>query len=345
MNSFLSHLQNIKNEAEATFAGVSCKEELENTRIKFFGKNGILQSATEIFKSITKKEKESIGSALNDIKKECLDIYQKNKKRLFIALSSFKENIAFDPAINNHISKTGVLHPYSIAIERIENFFTSMGFHYKEGPVLESEFYNFTALNIPEYHPARSDMDTFYVNIPGMLLRTHTSAVQVREAQNLTPPFGIISAGAVYRNEATDASHDFMFYQLECLYLAKDVCIGNMLDVIKQFLQFFFEKEKLDIRVRPAPFPFVEPGLEVDFQCPFCSNGCSVCKQSKWIEICGCGMVHPTVIKHMKKNHKHIRGFAFGFGLTRLVMLKLKIQDIRSLHSIHHTINKLGKQP
>ena len=208
-----------------------------------------------------------------------------------------------------------------------------MGYKIAEGPELETEFYNFTALNIPEYHPARDIQDTFWLKIPGMLMRTQTSSVQIHEMAKKDLPIAILASGRCYRNEATDASHDFVFMQVEGLLIDKKISLANLLATLKTCLRAIFDKDDLEIRVRPGYFPFVEPGLEIDVLCPFCKSGCSVCKKTKWIEIVGAGLVHPNVLKHGGLDPKEYTGFAFGFGLTRLVMLKYGINDIRLLNS------------
>jgi phenylalanyl-tRNA synthetase alpha chain len=205
-----------------------------------------------------------------------------------------------------------------------------MGFEIIDGHILTDDYSNFTSLNIPENHSARDEQDTFWIN-DNTLLRTHTSNMQVVEAKKRTPPFGIISSGMVYRNEATDMSHDFMFAQIEGMYFADDASISSLLYVLKRLLNVYFEKDHLEVRARPGIFPFVEPGLEIDFECPFCLKGCSTCKYSKWIEIGGAGMVHSFVKNEIGLSSDEC-GWAFGIGLTRIVMLKYNITDIRKLH-------------
>ena len=208
-----------------------------------------------------------------------------------------------------------------------------MGYQIVEGPELETDYYNFQALNIPENHPARDLQDTFWLNLPNQLMRTQTSPVQIRVMETQQPPVAILSVGRAYRNEATDASHEFVFEQAEGLFVGKNVSLANLLATLKLFLQEIFESKNLEIRVRPGYFPFVEPGLEVDMLCPFCEKGCSVCKKTKWIEIGGAGIVHPNVLKACGLNPDEFSGFAFGMGLTRIVMLKFGINDIRLLSS------------
>lgn len=228
---------------------------------------------------------------------------------------------------------TGSLHPYTQVLAQLEDIFISMGFRIASGPELETEFNNFTALNIPADHPARDSQDTFWLNLPGMLLRTQTSSVQVREMLRGELPLAMIAAGRTYRNEATDASHDFVFMQLEGLLVDRHVALTDLFGTLKVCLRAIFGRDDLELRVRPGYFPFVEPGVEVDMLCPFCQAGCSVCKRTRWVEIAGAGLVHPQVLQHCQIDPTTYSGFAFGFGLTRLVMLKYGINDIRLLHS------------
>jgi phenylalanyl-tRNA synthetase alpha chain len=208
-----------------------------------------------------------------------------------------------------------------------------MGWHIADGPEVETDYYNFTALNIPDEHPAREMHDTFWLDVPGMLMRTHTSTVQIHTMKKKELPLAVFAPGRCYRNEATDASHDFMFTQGEGLVIDKNISIANLLAIAQTFLQEFFEKKDLKIRARPGYFPFVEPAIEIDASCPFCKNGCSVCKKTTWIELLGSGLVHPNVLRHGNINPDLYRGCAFGFGMERLAMVKYGINDIRLFHS------------
>ena len=208
-----------------------------------------------------------------------------------------------------------------------------MGYEIINGPEIDTDFFNFETLNIPKDHPARDMHDTFWLDIPNMVMRTHTSSVQAHAMLEKKPPLAVATPGRCYRSEATDASHDYMFMQCEILFIDKNVSLSNLFATAKVFLQNLFGKNDLKIRVRPAYFPFVEPGVEMDITCPFCKTGCSVCKKTCWIEIGGAGLIHPNVLKSCNINPEEYSGFAFGFGLTRLVMLKYGINDIRLLHS------------
>jgi phenylalanyl-tRNA synthetase alpha chain len=340
MISFVDILYSIKtNYNEVKALTVDTEEQIQRLQSLFMGKNGLIDQLNKAFKDLTIEEKKQYGNEFQAIKQEIKTFLEEKQKYLLVSKMGFPSYINFDPALRqqfiyDRIFSRGSLHPYSVGLKIIYDIFMRMGFEVVDGPLVESEYYNFTALNVPEGHPARDTHDTFWMkNFPNLLLRTHTSGIQVREASKRVPPIAFIAPGVVYRNEATDASHDFMFWQFEGLYISKDASIANLLFILKTFLQDFFEKDTLEIRTRPSFFPFVEPGMEIDMSCPFCEKGCSTCKQSCWIEIAGCGMIHEHVLKHMNIDSNEFRGFAFGFGLTRLIMLKYGIDDIRKLHS------------
>lgn len=231
----------------------------------------------------------------------------------------------------------GHRHPLSIIIRKATDIFDSMGFEVASGPVVETEFYNFDALNIPKDHPARDAWDTFFVQQHGemsekKLLRTHTSPVQIRYMESHEPPIRIIAPGRTYRYEAIDATHEAQFFQLEGLMIDREVSFGNMKYVFEKFFSAIFDKT-VSVRMRPSYFPFVEPGFEVDISCFNCSQkGCGVCKRTGWIEILGAGMVQPSVLNNCKISPKTWRGFAFGCGIERIAMLKYGVNDIRLFH-------------
>ncbi|MBI2120083.1 MAG: phenylalanine--tRNA ligase subunit alpha [Parcubacteria group bacterium] len=229
----------------------------------------------------------------------------------------------------------GHIHPISQMITEINRIFSEMGFAVADGPELETEFYNFDALNIPADHPARDMWDTFWVKprTLGKLMRTHTSPVQVRYMEKHKPPFAIIVPGKVFRYEATDATHEAQFHQVEGLMVGKDISLANLKWVLAEFFEKFFGK-KIDIRFRPSFFPFVEPGVEIDMSCFKCSGaGCNICKQTGWIEIMGAGMVHPKVLENAGVDSREFSGFAFGVGIDRLAMLKYGVDDVRLFYS------------
>jgi phenylalanyl-tRNA synthetase alpha chain len=248
----------------------------------------------------------------------------------------------FDETIPGQTPSFGHLHPLTLVRMKSQDIFQTMGFYTVDGPEIENEWYNFDALNIPKDHPARDMWDTFWLRnvrsqeLKGkyrLLLRTHTSPLQIRFMEKNNPPFRIIAPGRVFRHEATDASHEINFYQLEGLMVDKYVSVSNFKAVIEGFFSIFFNK-RIKIRLRPSYFPFVEPGFEIDISCINClGKGCSSCKKTGWVEVMGAGMVHPLVFKNVGLNPKFWQGFAFGIGLDRLAMMKYKIDDVRLFYS------------
>ncbi len=301
----------------------------DDLKNKYLGRKGELNNLLKEVKNLSKEEKPKIGKLANEIKKELTDLFNKTEA---IVKGEVKKDTDFDSSLPGKKKKVGNLHPSTIIQREIESAFVSMGFKIYDGPQLDSDYYNFTALNIPEDHPAKGDMDTFWVE-DNNVLRTHTSNLQVRMLEEYGTPFRGIFPGRVFRNESTDASHDHTFYQLEGLMVDKDINIGHLIATMKSLLSAVFHK-KVDIRLRPGFFPFVEPGFEMDIRCLVCEGeGCSVCKQSGWLELMPCGMVHPKVLEAGGVDTKEYSGFAFGLGLTRLVMMRYKINDIRLLQS------------
>lgn len=313
---------------------VNNPEELEAFRIKHLGRKGLLQDLIQELASLDLEQKKQIGPLVHELKNTLQKEFE--QREISFKETTFAQEEArtkfFDVTAYKPFQSRGTLHPYTHVIEQIEDIFISMGFAVADGPELEQEYYNFDALNIPADHPARDMQDTFWMTLPDYLLRTHTSSVEIHVMKTTKPPLAIIVPGRAYRNEATDASHDFMFMQLEGLYIDKDVSLAHLIATMKTFLQAFFKKN-LTLKIRPSYFPFVEPGVEIDMSCPFCTKGCSVCNRTRWIEICGAGLTHPNVLKACDLDPHEYSGFAFGFGLTRLVMLKFGITDIRLLHS------------
>lgn len=335
MSNKESSLKTIAAEFHERLAQASTEQDLEQIRIDFLGRKGKLSELVDYLKTVSVEEKRELGPLINALKQELNTAFEQKEQTFHqqkLAQAAARQ-AAFDVTSYKPAQLHGSLHPYTHVIQDIENIFMSMGFAITEGQEVETDFVNFEALNIPENHPARDTHDTFWLDIPGLLLRTHTSTAQVRAMMNNKPPLAIAAPGRCYRHEATDASHDFMFMQCEGLVVDKNISMAHLLGTMRQFLQALFKKEKLDIRMRSSFFPFVEPGVEIDMTCPFCTNGCSVCKKTRWIEICGAGLVHPHVLKACGIDPNEYSGFAFGFGLTRLVMLKYGIHDIRLLHN------------
>lgn len=327
-------LQTLREEFITRLATIS-ELELEALKVEFLGRKGKLAEIMATLKNLSLEEKRRYGPPLNALKQELSELFEHKEEELAQQkLAAQAAHAAtFDVTRYKPNASQGSLHPYTQVIQEVENVFISMGFMISEGNEIETDVVNFESLNIPADHPAREMHDTFWLDIPGLLLRTHTSTVQIRSMMNRKPPLAIAAPGRCYRHEATDASHDFMFWQCEGLVIDKNISMAHLLGTLKHFLQALFKQEKLEIRIRPSFFPFVEPGVEIDMTCPFCTEGCSVCKKSRWIEICGAGLVHPHVLQSCGIDPQEYSGFAFGFGLTRLVMLKYGIYDIRLLHN------------
>jgi phenylalanyl-tRNA synthetase alpha chain len=307
---------------------------LEDVRVHFLGKKGIITELMAQLKTLSLDEKKVVGPLLIKLRSDAEQKIQERKEQIIIQVSQAanfkKEN--FDITALRGASQQGHLHPFTRFIEEIEDIFISMGYEILDGPELETDFYNFTGLNIPADHPARDMYDTFWVDLPGRLLRTHTSPVQVRSMESKSLPIAAVVPGRTYRHEAVDASHDFMFMQCEGFFIDKKVSLAHLFGTAQTFLKALFKKDELDIRIRPGFFPFVEPGVEIDMRCQFCSGGCSVCKKSTWVEVFPGGMIHPNVLRAGGIDPDIYSGFAFGFGLTRLAMLKYGIDDIRHLY-------------
>lgn len=308
---------------------------LEQLRVDFLGRNGQIIEFLKTIKDFSSEDKKIWGAKFNQVKLQVEQAYQLRLGQLQQAQleQASLAQASFDVTSYLPNQQFGSLHPCTLIMQKVENVFISMGYQIADGPELETDFYNFEALNIAPNHPARDMQDTFWVNLPGQLMRTQTSNVQIHTMQKQQPPIAILAPGRVYRSEATDASHDFVFKQFEGLLVGKDISMANLLATMQACLQAIFNRTELNIRLRPGFFPFVEPGVEIDMQCTFCTDGCSVCKRTRWIELCGAGLVHPNVLKAAGIDSEIYSGFAFGFGLTRLVMLSYGIKDIRLLHS------------
>lgn len=335
MSSLKSDIKDLQISFSKALDAADSMPALEQVRITFLGRNGKISQLMSTFKKLSIEEKRTYGPRLNTLKQEAQVSFDKKLKSFSKQDQLTKSNRKkqFDVTAYKRYQQKGSLHPYSKIIEQIENVFISMGFTIATGPEVESDYYNFEALNIPADHPARDMQDTFWIDIPGLLLRTHTSTVQIHTMQNNQPPIAILAPGRVYRHEATDASHDFMFMQTEGLVIDKGISIAHLFATTEAFLQAIFYDKNIKTRVRPGYFPFVEPGVEIDMTCPFCKKGCSVCKKTTWIELMGAGLVHPNVLRMGGIDPEIYSGFAFGFGLTRLTMLKHSISDIRLLHN------------
>lgn len=339
-------LKKIKEEILAELKPVENIDELDNLEVKFLGRRGQLTLLLKGIANLSPEEKKVVGRLANAAKEEIEKALQ--EKKLFIKAKKFK-NIAqeewIDLTLPGEKFSLGHLHPLSQMQNKLVDIFLSLGFMVLDGPELDSDYYNFEALNIPKWHPARDIQDTFYVEEfetksakgeekgeTDLLLRTQTSAVQVRALEKYGAPLRVIIPGRVFRREATDASHDNTFYQIEGLMIDKNINLTHLKGVIEECLKQVFGK-KIKLRFRPGYFPFTEPSLELDLSCLVCGGkGCRVCKHSGWLEFMGAGLIHPNVLRYGGVDSKVYQGFAFGFGLTRLVMLKYRLDDIRLLH-------------
>ena len=334
MNELLVQLESIKQAFIQDLKKIQTLKEFDDLKVSFLGKKSSLQALLAGMKDLDVDVRREVGPALQSGKLFIEQTWEQ-ERQLFVerkASEAAEKEQNFDVTASRSTGPRGRLHPYSQAIEEIEDIFISMGYEVFDGPEFESDFYNFTALNFPQNHPARDMYDTFWTNIPGMLLRTHTSPVQVRTMQNKKLPLAGIVPGRVYRHEAVDATHEIMFLQCEGFLIDENVTVSHLFATAQTFLKQLFKKDELDIRIRPGFFPFVEPGFEIDMRCPFCNGGCSVCKKSTWMEVFPCGMIHPNVLRAGGIDPEKYSGFAFGFGLSRLVMLKYGIDDIRHLY-------------
>lgn len=333
MQNFNDLKQALEDKKRQAIAAIQATQELsglEQLRVNYLGKKSEL---TEVLKSLghlPPEERPLMGQAVNDVKQaitECLSD-QKTSLEKKALLAEIEKNRLDITLPGRNITK-GSRHPVQKTKRRVEAFFTQMGFEVVQGPEVESEYYNFEALNIPEHHPARAMHDTFYCN-DHLLLRTHTSPVQIRAMEKRTAPVRLIAPGRVYRCDF-DVTHTPMFHQVEGLFIDETANFANLKSTLEAFFAFFFEKN-VPLRLRPSYFPFTEPSAEVDIQCTHCcGKGCRICKHTGWLEVAGCGMVHPNVLKAMKVDSTIYSGWAFGMGLDRLTMLRYKIDDLRAL--------------
>lgn len=325
-------------EALIKIAKINNLNDLRELEIKYMGrKDGELTLILRGLKDVPEHERPLIGKLANDIKQKLSNEFEHKKSTLERGSleSELEENI--DYTLPGSKYEIGYLHPISIVQQKVEQIFKEMGFSIMDGPEIESEWYNFEGLNIPNHHPARDIQDTFFIahkydpQHGKLVLRTHTSPVQIRTMLEFGAPLRIIVPGRVFRNEATDARHEHTFDQVEGLMIDHEISLAHLKGVMREFLGRLFNRE-IKVRFRPGYFPFVEPGLELDISCLICGEkGCKVCKYSGWLEFMGAGMVHENVLKAGKIDPKKYQGWAFGFGLTRLVMMIYEIDDVRLL--------------
>lgn len=315
----------------ARVASAVTAEDLEAIRVEVLGRKGTLANLSKDFGKLSPEERAAFGKDLNAAKQSLESAFDARKAGFDSAALTAKLDAEWlDLTIPPAGQRPGSLHPLTQIQREIEQLFTSLGFAVLDGPEVESEYNNFDALNIPADHPARDMQDTFWLD-GGFCLRTHTSPVQVRGMKLLKPPFRMIAPGRVFRNEEVDASHEHTFYQLEGMMVDRNVSVANLIYFMKTLLSGIFGRE-VTVRLRPGYFPFVEPGFELDIQCLLCDGaGCPVCKQSGWVELLPCGLVHPNVLRLGGIDPEEWNGFAFGLGMTRLVMMRYGIEDIRQL--------------
>ncbi len=333
-----TNLQHLKNDAKKEIDKAEDLLILDKIFRRYLGKKGEIHKIFKTLKNSETSEKREIGREINLVKAEIEAIIRQKKQTLQKKLEqTINRKAKIDVTQPGEKVTSGHLHPLTLVRREIIQIFQSMGFEIVEGPEIESEWYNFNALNIPPDHPARDVQDTLWLKTKDRaLLRTHTSSIQIHYMEKHKPPFKIIAPGErVFRHEATDASHEVNFYQVEVLMVDErgKINVANLKAIIETFSRCFFEKS-LKIRLRPSYFPFTEPSFEVDVSCPICGGkGCSTCQYSGWVETIGAGMIHPNVFKNSGLNPKKWQGFAFGIGLDRLAMLKYRIPDIRLFYA------------
>lgn len=328
----MKELDEIKKLFEESLGAVKTMEDLNNLRTNFLGKSGHLTTCMKLIKDMSPEDKKSFGVGVNVLKDEVSKGI--TDKQVELENLAIEQELADMPKVDLTTptgKEKGSLHPVTIIEQRLGNIFRSMGFTIEDGNEVETEYNNFEAVNIPKFHPARDMQDTFYLN-NGQVLKTHTSASQNRIMRKYGAPLKAIFPGRCFRNEELDASHENTFFQMEGMMIDKNVSISNLIYFMKTMLSEVFERE-VNVRLRPGFFPFVEPGFELDCSCPYCGGkGCRVCKHSGWIELCPCGMIHPNVLKMGGIDPEEYQGFAFGLGLSRLVMMTYGFGDIRHLN-------------
>jgi len=313
----MNNLEHTLKEAREDFDQCKTVTDLDQAKAKYLGKTGVLTEALKSLGKLSAEDRPMVGAEINVVKQGVEEALEKRREAILNA-SQAKQlaEESLDVTLPSRKEDQGSLHPVTQTLHRVESLFHSIGFSVAHGPQIESDFYNFTALNIPESHPARAMHDTFYID-ESYVLRTHTSPVQIRHLEKNKPPLKIISPGRVYRVDS-DATHSPMFHQVEGLWVDQQVSFADLKGVIEDFLQNFFENKDLKVRFRPSYFPFTEPSAEMDMSW-----------KGGWLEIGGCGMVHPEVFKHVGIDSNQYQGFAFGLGIERLTMLRYGVQDLR----------------
>lgn len=325
-------LEQIKNNALEELKTIANKNELENIRVKYLGKKGELTEILRGMGKLSSEERPVIGKLANEVREKLENFIENSLNEIKSKEKEIKlKSEIIDISMPGKKPVMGSKNPLELTLNSITDIFISMGFSIEEGPEVEKDYYNFEALNIPKNHPARGEQDTFYIN-DDIVLRTQTSPIQIRTMENQKPPIKMIAPGKVYRSDAVDATHSPIFYQIEGLVIDKGITFADLKGTLEMFIRKMFG-DKMETLFRPHHFPFTEPSAEMDATCFVCGGkGCNVCKNSGWIEILGCGMVHPQVLRNCGIDPEVYSGFAFGFGLDRMVMQKYELDDIRLLY-------------
>lgn len=318
--------------AKTSIANAQNGDDIEQLRIQFLGKKGQITALMQELSKLELEAKKARGAEINIVKQAIVEQLEARKAHFENeALNARLLNESVDITQPGRSPFIGSFHPITRTMMRIQTLFSNLGFDVIEGPEIEDDFHNFEALNIPEHHPARAMFDTFYFN-EKYLLRTHTSNTQVRTMENQRPPIRMIAPGRVYRCDS-DVTHSPMFHQVEGLVVDESISFAELKGLLAEFMQQFFEKD-LKLRFRPSFFPFTEPSAEVDIECVICDGkGCRVCKNTGWLEVLGCGMVHPNVFKHVNIDANKFSGYAFGMGVERLAMLRYGVNDLRLFYN------------
>ena len=323
-----AELEQLIQEAQAAIGAATELQQLEQIRVQYLGKKGLLTERMKQLGKLSAEERPKAGQAINQAKQAVQEALTARKEGLEAEVLNAKLAAeAVDVTLPGRAQQAGGLHPVTRTLQRIEGLFNQLGFEVAEGPEIEDDYHNFEALNIPESHPARAMHDTFYFD-PHTVLRTHTSPVQIRVMEHNQPPLRVIAPGRVYRCDS-DLTHTPMFHQVEGLMVDEQVSFADLKGILDDFLRNFFEQD-LKVRFRPSYFPFTEPSAEADIQCVMCGgDGCRVCSHTGWLEVLGCGMVHPEVFRHAGIDSERYTGFAFGMGVERLAMLRYGVNDLR----------------
>ena len=322
-------LDDLKAEATAAIESAADSAALEKLRVEWLGKKGRVTDLLKSLGQLAADERPKVGAEINAVKQLLNEQIGERKETLQqAAIAAQLAAESLDVTLPGRREDLGALHPITRTIDRMAAYFAALGFEVVEGPEIEDDYHNFEALNIPAHHPARAMHDTFYID-DTHVLRTHTSGVQVRTMETREPPLRVICPGRVYRCDS-DLTHSPMFHQVEGLLIDENVSFGQLKGIIQDFLHAFFEQDALAVRFRPSYFPFTEPSAEVDIQCVKCAGeGCRICSGTGWLEVMGCGMVHPRVLEMSGVNTERWQGFAFGMGVERLAMLRYGIGDLR----------------